>query len=528
MSVIVKSVPSNAAKVSVYENNRLITQDGEVILTADNKEIILNLPSYYVDVSYETYNQKFNFQGWYLNGVQVSLDVEHSILIDSSLENIIEARFEQILFDVNVVASPNIVTVYQSAKQVEFGDSVTIRARHINGYKFIRWDDGNNEIVRTLNISQDISLVAIYSKIIENNSVINYRAYIKEQTDLTAVPKAFLNVLSFTIRQDLLSSVTSSIECEKIPSNINEGDLLILYDPRAITIYQGVVKQIKDTTITCTQLQSFYSGECSFYVPTATTIEESANILFTELASGKYHGSSYVDRAVERRLGGITISSVNDTVGKLSSTETNTIMSVENFIYSLYENYGVMFMFTINYSGNNYVSIQKYSGDALKIGNNTDVVSNIKTIVQQKGFNKLVILKPSKTFGYSRVLTTNGEIKSPSQTDVGEMFALTNTKVVVTNSDTAAEIDALANKYLHNYYNHKITFDLLIDNSIYSIGDMKLGRPISIWIDGKNFDTALTGIEISKDEGKNIEYISCICGNVRTKLSSKINMNGGY
>lgn len=94
-----------------------------------------------------------------------------------------------------------------------------------------------------------------------------WRGYVKDQLNLTAVPKAFLKIKSFTIREDLLTSASSSFNCLEVSDDISHGDVLIVSDETGITKYLGVITSINDTTINTSQIQSIYKGNWLYDLP---------------------------------------------------------------------------------------------------------------------------------------------------------------------------------------------------------------------------------------------------------------------
>lgn len=94
-----------------------------------------------------------------------------------------------------------------------------------------------------------------------------WRGYVKDQLNLENVPKAFLKIKSFNIKEDLLTSATSSFDCVEVKDNISNGDVLIVADETGITKYLGVINSIDENTINTTQIQSIYKGNWLYDLP---------------------------------------------------------------------------------------------------------------------------------------------------------------------------------------------------------------------------------------------------------------------
>lgn len=94
-----------------------------------------------------------------------------------------------------------------------------------------------------------------------------WKGYIKDQLNIEEVPKAFVTIKSFSIKEDLLTSATSSFSCVSVADNISHGDVIIVCDETGITKYLGVITSIDDTTINTSQMQSIYKGNWLYDLP---------------------------------------------------------------------------------------------------------------------------------------------------------------------------------------------------------------------------------------------------------------------
>ena len=76
----------------------------------------------------------------------------------------LKAEFEILVFTINVV--PNNVS-YGSASgsgEYEYGSTAFIMASANNGYKFVKWNDGNTAVIRTIKVKKDSAFVAEFAK----------------------------------------------------------------------------------------------------------------------------------------------------------------------------------------------------------------------------------------------------------------------------------------------------------------------------------------------------------------------------
>lgn len=423
---------------------------------------------------------------------------------------------------ITVSTSPvNISSVYVSEP---VNNVVTFWARPFPDYVFVRWSDGSVENPRQIEVLQDINLVAEYQRISDPNGIYQYRAFVKDQLNLTDPPKAFLRVDTFDVRTDYLTNATSSITVLDVPSNINEGDILVLYDPKGQFLYNGVINSIEDKTIGCSQMQSFYKGNWIYSTSSQDYLEHEIAVVLQDYADGKLKNSTYVDPLVAQRLGGITIQYVGaTTVGLPSNYEGGDndfeVVEMEDFIYSLYEKYGIIFDFQINMSGANYVTVKVPTFEKIKVGNNMFAIQNMLPITEIEETNKLVIYSANNVYRTTYIATKNGIVEQPSST--ANRFNITNTEIV--SSDDPVE-DLVASKLPSQMFNHKLEFDLIIKNFIYEFGDFNLGGELDVYYGEDYYDSVLTGYEISKGSNQNITRAHFVCGKVRTALTKLLTL----
>lgn len=430
-------------------------------------------------------------------------------------------------------------TIYISDNDVYAGTSVTLWARPYPNYNFIKWNDGSASNPRTITVNENVTLLAEFQKELDTNGIYQYRCYIKDQLYLTQRPKAFLRVDTFDIRTDLMTTANSVInildtltEDDRVSameelSNVNNGDILVLYDATGTTLYQGVIKSIEKNKITCSQMQSFYKGTWIYNIHASNSLEEEIAWLLGQYSQGKIYNSTYTDPLVAQRLGGITIDYTAATTVNLPTdldedgNENHTQYDMERWIYNLYETYGIIFDFEINFSGPNYVHIKVPSYSSLKVGNNMYAIRDMAPTTSIEEVNRLIIFARDGTYRTTYVATKNTIEEEPSTTM--NRFDLTNTKIVYSD-DTAA--DLVAAYIPEQMYNHRLNFTLLINNFIYEFGDFNLGGQLEVYYFNEYYDTVLSGYEITKQSNQNISEVKMICGKVRSKLTQKLTLGG--
>lgn len=468
-------------------------------------------------------NANYHFLKYTANGSDYSTTPLTLHLIAATT---ITAYFEEdTLHTITVTTTIPNGSVYVSSNPAYYGQSVTLWARPYPNYNFVRWDDGNTSNPRTITIAGDVTLVAEYQREFETNGIYQYRCYVKDQMDLTEKPKAFMRVDTFNIKNDLMTTANSTITVLDSFSNVNNGDVLVLYDPMGTTLYQGVIKSIEDNEIVCSQMQSFYAGKWIYNIHASASLEEELAYLLGQYAAGKIYGSSYTDPLVAQRLSGFTIDYTASTTVNLPTdldkdgNENLTQYDMEKFIYEMYEKYGIIFDFEINFSGTNYVHIKVPTYSTMKVGNNMYAIKDMKPVTTIEETNRLIIFAKDKTYRTTYVATTSSIVEEPSTTT--NRFDLTNTKIVFSDDAVA---DLIAANLPDQMYNHKLDFVLVIKNFIYQFGDFNLGGQMDVYYYDEYYNSVLSGYEISKESNKNITDVKMVCGKVRSKLTQKLTL----
>lgn len=109
--------------------------------------------------------------------------------------------------------------------------------------------------------------------------------YIKDQLDITSKPKAFLRIRSCTIREDLLTSATSTFDCLEVADNISNGDILLVTDETGKKMYLGVISSIEELTISTYQIQHIYAGTWVYDLPSIIGVGDDKKWAFEKYTS---------------------------------------------------------------------------------------------------------------------------------------------------------------------------------------------------------------------------------------------------
>lgn len=399
--------------------------------------------------------------------------------------------------------------------------SVTLWARSQDGYTFDHWSNGStdNPLVLT-DIRDNVEIVAYYKQLAVIQYPTRWRAFIKDQLDLINKPITFLEILSFDVKEDLLTSATSNFNCLEVPSNISNGDILVLTNPQGIIRYTGIITSIEDLTIQTTQIQSLYKGTWLYDLTSYsdTSLEGIFKSSLEAYCGGKIRGSTFIDNLVKTRLGGLILSNSTTTSGSFETQEDNYTIDMEQMIYDLYSNYDIIVKTDINYSGDNKVTIGKSQATSIKVGNNTYSIIDLSPVTKLEETNRLIIYSKDNVYRTTYVTKADGSrVEEPSS--IANRYGLVNTKIVFSDD----EIDTLLEANLPSeMYNHKVTFTLRLNTQLYKFDDFVLGMPLQVWIDSQYFSTILTGREYSKTDNQNVIEVKYTCGKVRTSLTKKL------
>lgn len=355
--------------------------------------------------------------------------------------------------------------------------------------------------------------------------ILNWYAYVKDKTSLNGKPKALMNVTSFKVGEYLLTTHNSSINVILVPTDVNIGDIVCLYNPYGIVRYMGVIKAIKENEIQLSQMQSFYKGTwVKDTYPTKTTIEEEFAYLLNQYAQGYSKGSNYYDHLQRLEKEPLKIKTGSLTEGNLLTPKDNETIDMEKFIYSLYENYQILLDFNIPYDEWNIgdddggsVTIKKPNYTSMKISDNANCIVEISPTTEIAKTNKLIVYSKDGVYRTTFYATVNGIVEEGTSIigRVGEI----DTKVVFSDDELTDIVQANLSEEM---FNHKITFTILLDNKLYKYDDFKLGMPVEIVKGADTYNSMITGYEISKNERENVISATFTCGFASTSLTQNL------
>lgn len=339
-----------------------------------------------------------------------------------------------------------------------------------------------------------------------------YRAFVKDCLELDALPIANSICLAFTLNKDLLSTATSDFTLLDMPTNIKNGDVLGLVDPYGTVIYTGVIQSI-GATISCREATAMFSDQWKWRDPSATTIEGKLK----DIIDNDFAGSS--DPMVADRFP-FTVTASSSTAGTFDPQEPTYTMDFETLLMQMYNVHGIITEVSIPFEAvTPSITLKKATHSAIKVGNNVTPVRNMTPFTEVFETNKLVIYNAEGDTLRGAYYTTPQGITTNANSPL--RLPVTKTKFIF---DTDTPLDDIKTANLQEeIYNHRITFDLLLNNGIYDFYDWELGMPLEIWYNGAYYSTIFTKYTMTKEMNVDVAMVNITCGKVRNTLTERLN-----
>ena len=145
-------------------------------------------------------------------------------------------------------------------------------------------------------------------------------------------------------------------------------------------------------------------------------------------------------------------------------------------------------------------------------------VQNLTPLTEVVQTNKLSIYDKSGVFRQNYYCTANGITTNDADP---LRLPVVKTKFIF-NDDTPTQ--DLADENLQNeIYNHRITFDLLLNSNLYEFTEWELGQTLNIWYNTDYYSSIFTAYTMQMDQGNDVTLVSVTCGKVRNTLTEKLN-----
>ena len=449
-----------------------------------------------------------------------------------------------------------------------------IKAVADEGYAFLNWTDqhGNiissssqdeNAITRNFAATEDVVLTANFVKKTDELQVnpyqlkgIAYGTPAKLANEDARKDLFYTFVESFTINEDSLGKTTSTIVCRDIPSAYQTNMPVILYDNLGKKLWVGLIESIDGNVLTCRESLSIFDVDFQF-INTSTetyngaylrnmTATAGINLLFLRhslLPTANYTlAQNYPNALTQRKYR--AMNGISDSIDVSYEKNGNLFVSLpeiyeisisnaEDYLFEIMSQFGLGIYEQI-LDTQSWQRITIYVENPLKyrklvLGDNNDFISNINVTSELQECNNLVIFNEAGTSarGTYGMRNDGSVLKVPGglgNADNPNFLGWQNCKAKVVMSDD--KINTLIAQYLTNsFYNHKITFDIELNNKMVWLDDFKMGRRVDFHIGDKLYHSIVTGRSYSlKENEKEIKRATITLGNVRTSLTSKLNL----
>lgn len=451
-------------------------------------------------------------------------------------------------------------------KQVCFGQSDTIKAIPIKGYRFLNWTDQNgnvfsNESSVKYNAGGDTYITAHFIKEAEANTDMGFTLFgiqygfglPDDATDPDGRSgQMYARVKGFSIKEDGLSKQVSSIECFDVPSGFIVGCVVALMSPKGEVFYIGVINSIENNTIYCREVLSLFDVIYIFrrYMNSQhKTIQYFIMTETSQLKQGSLADISSVAQAYLVKRKYMCIGSPGSAVEEIHfnrpvlfsmPTHNASIENMEEYFFKIFNDYGLYIRpsiktFTPSYESlrnkGEYKLLSMYTvydaNEPLVFGDNVECISNISVQTESEHTTLLFVLDEAVTnFRAAFSLKNDGTVEKiadpMSETGAEQYIAYNECVPKIIWSDDALNTLVEGN-LVNGIYNHKITFEIDLSSELFRFEDLNIGRRVNFYYKNKMYNSVITAREFSSVNNRDtINSIRITLGKVRNKLTDKL------
>jgi len=342
-----------------------------------------------------------------------------------------------------------------------------------------------------------------------------YRLFFKKLTDLagSSLTSPQLVVTSYTVKRDLLTKATSTFDVLEMPTAIESGDVVGMYDAYGSIVFLGTVEQINGNTVTAEQIYGLFDDDWLWNNPAKSTLESTIKTILTDDFQNNR------DTLMNTIFGVFTLSTTSSTALSLETPdEDNYVTNFMSFLYDIYEKYGIILKIDIPFnSGTPTIEIGKPSYSKMAFGNNVYSFRNFDIIKETFENNKLIVYsEDGTTYRGEWFTTTSGITDNPNA-----LNRIPRIKTNIVFSDDGISI-LKASSLRNEIYNHRIDCELVTTSNLINFDNLKLGQEADIYYNGNYYNSILTGYSMTMKDGTEDEVVKLTFGLVRTSLTSKL------
>ena len=431
----------------------------------------------------------------------------------------------------------------------------TLVATAKQGYAFLNWTDSNGNILSTdaeylHSATADDTITANFVKKTDINQMVGFKCmgikYGQQNNDASYRDDFFAEVLSAEVTTDLLQKTSTKIVLKEIPSTYQTNMPVFIFNPRGKCVFNGIIRSIDGNTITCGEPLSLFDDDFLFVNNTDAQklllIYSLYEYLVVASEQNSFPNTTSIDNLLTRRKFYDTDIEYNQKISFYENkvfnvltpaVDNGTVVNLEDYVMSMFNDFGIFIRTRLVDNSTRhilqYVPSFIRENDTIQLSDNVEDITNVSISIEEMENTVLAVFNSSGSSlrGYYG-MEQNGDISvyDDTYTDVQlqNFIGYQNYKIKVVTSDD--DIRTLVAQELSNSkYNHKITFDLALDNSMFDIDSLFLGQPVNFYYQNKMYESVVTGISYTISENDdNVHSVKVTLGKVRTNLTSKLNL----
>lgn len=335
------------------------------------------------------------------------------------------------------------------------------------------------------------------------------RAYFKKRRGIADNSVGQSIVISYRIKDDLLTKPLSDFTLDSVPELVEIGDIMVVYEDNGNVLFTGVINALDEDnrTLSCGNMYSLFDDKWMYSIPAEASIEETIEaIINTDFVN---NSDSYMRQTFD-----FSISCSTSTAGSIEEKDAGTIVNFQDFLINIYNQYDILLQFKLYFNDvqPEIIILKPSKTPRTKLSNNVHQVIEITARTRSASENKLIIYGADKTT-YRATYYVNGEYLTTND-EADNRLSLIKTKYIFSDEN----ISDLASANLSTeIYNHELQVTMT-DGFIYDTKQIRLGNYYDIYYKGEVYKSVLTGIEY-----EDIHRITMIFGKVRQRLEDKIN-----
>lgn len=339
-----------------------------------------------------------------------------------------------------------------------------------------------------------------------------YRGFIKPITALNGLPYGSpdLRITENTIKRDILTKASSTFTVLDIPDEAEVGNVFGCYDENGKTVYVGIITNIEDKIIQTDQIISIFNDNWKYYDPSVSTIEGKIASIIAGLAADN-------DSLLATIFSQFTVTTTTSTVLDLPTQSENYVTNLMDFLFSIYESYGILVDIDVSYSNiAPTITIGIPTETTHLLSDNNNVLRDFNVITETYETNKLILYSAEGAYRETWYGTPTGI----TQDSTAARLPKIRTNIVFSNDDPSTIV---ADNLSSEMYNHKIEMNLVLDNKLYDFDEFKLGGSFTIVYEKKTYASILTGYELQVNANGKSDTVKLVFGIVRISLIDKLN-----